>query len=186
MAISKVVYNDATLIDISEDTVTRDKLAYGVTAHDKSGNRIVGTADMDGAGMIPTKLSDLENDLDFVTEAEMENQGYIQNGTTDNVTLGGNVVIGGTDALFKVVEVSGTMTGGKDDRNQTLNTAVNPGTGWTPIGVVGAYSSLTTYFIYRAYLNGDNVVIGARYTADNTSAQVTLKAYVLCMRTSAS
>lgn len=109
---------------------------------------------------------------------------YIKNGTTDPVTLGGNVAITGTDALFKVVEVSTTVTGGRSDRNQTLNQAVNPGAGWTPIGVVGAYSSLTTYYIYRAYLSGDNVVVGARYTADNASAQVTLRAYVLCLRTS--
>lgn len=119
----------------------------------------------------------------YYTKAETDAE-FIKNGTTDPVTLGGNVAITGTDALFKVVEVSATVTGGSSDRNQALNKAVNPGAGWTPIGVVGAYSSLTTYYIYRAFLNGDNVVVGARYTADNASAQVTLRAYVLCLRTS--
>lgn len=43
MAISKVVYGDETLIDISEDTITADDLAQGKTAHDASGEKIMGT-----------------------------------------------------------------------------------------------------------------------------------------------
>jgi hypothetical protein len=31
------------LIDLTKDSVTPDKLASGVTAHDKSGNKITGT-----------------------------------------------------------------------------------------------------------------------------------------------
>ena len=44
MANNKVVYGGRTLIDLTSDTVTPDKLALGVTAHDKSGNKITGTA----------------------------------------------------------------------------------------------------------------------------------------------
>lgn len=40
---NKVIYNGNTLIDISGDTVTADKLAYGYTAHDKSGAPITGS-----------------------------------------------------------------------------------------------------------------------------------------------
>lgn len=43
MAVNKVVYSGQTLIDLSFDTVTPETLAEGVTAHDKSGNPIVGT-----------------------------------------------------------------------------------------------------------------------------------------------
>ena len=47
MAVNKVVMNTAngeeTLIDLTGDTVTADTLAEGVTAHDASGARIVGT-----------------------------------------------------------------------------------------------------------------------------------------------
>lgn len=43
MAVNKVVYNGDTLIDLSSDTVTADKLLQGVTAHDAAGNLIVGT-----------------------------------------------------------------------------------------------------------------------------------------------
>lgn len=43
MAVNKVVYGNQTLVDLTEDTVTPETLAVGVTAHDKSGNIIVGT-----------------------------------------------------------------------------------------------------------------------------------------------
>ena len=41
--INKVVYNGATLIDLTSDTITPDKLLSGYTAHDKSGAAITGT-----------------------------------------------------------------------------------------------------------------------------------------------
>lgn len=40
---NKVVYDGTTLIDLTSDTVTADTLLEGITAHDKSGKRIVGT-----------------------------------------------------------------------------------------------------------------------------------------------
>lgn len=42
-AINKVVYGNSTLIDLTNDTATASDLAYGVTAHDKTGARITGT-----------------------------------------------------------------------------------------------------------------------------------------------
>lgn len=41
--INKVVYGGNTLIDLTADTVSADKLASGITAHDKSGAIITGT-----------------------------------------------------------------------------------------------------------------------------------------------
>lgn len=43
MGVNKVVYSNTTLIDLTGDTVTADTLAEGVVAHDKRGERIVGT-----------------------------------------------------------------------------------------------------------------------------------------------
>lgn len=43
MAVNKVIYGNKTLIDLTADTVTADKLAKGYTAHDKSGATITGT-----------------------------------------------------------------------------------------------------------------------------------------------
>ena len=47
MAINKVIYGNKTLIDLTGDTVSPDKLAQGITAHDKSGAIITGTNTFD-------------------------------------------------------------------------------------------------------------------------------------------
>lgn len=53
MAVNKVVYGDNTLIDLTEDTVTAETLAEGVTAHDAAGNQITGTMASGGGGDAP-------------------------------------------------------------------------------------------------------------------------------------
>ena len=103
MAVNKVVYDGATLVDLTSNTVTADNLAAGVKATGADGNPIVGllpmvTVDAElsdasenpvqnkvinaafiGLGTkmqrgfqsvsesIPVKLTDLENDADYVT-----------------------------------------------------------------------------------------------------------------------
>ena len=47
MAVNKVVYGTQTLIDLTADTVTADKLLKNTTAHDKSGAVITGTCTYD-------------------------------------------------------------------------------------------------------------------------------------------
>ncbi len=47
MAINKVIYGGNTLIDLTGDSVTADKLLYGETAHAKSGAVITGTCTYD-------------------------------------------------------------------------------------------------------------------------------------------
>ena len=41
--VNKVIYNGTTLLDLTSDTITPDKLLSGYTAHDKSGATITGT-----------------------------------------------------------------------------------------------------------------------------------------------
>lgn len=103
MAVNKVVYDGATLVDLTGDTVTADNLAAGVKATGADGKPIVGLLPMvtidaelsdtsdnpvqnkvinaafSGLGTkmkygfqslserIPEKLTDLENDADYVT-----------------------------------------------------------------------------------------------------------------------
>lgn len=47
MAINKVIYGNTTLIDLTADTVTADKMLSGFTAHDASGATITGTCAFD-------------------------------------------------------------------------------------------------------------------------------------------
>lgn len=47
MAINKVIYGGETLIDLTSDTVTPEKLLKGASAHDKSGEVIQGNCEYD-------------------------------------------------------------------------------------------------------------------------------------------
>lgn len=47
MGISKIIFDGKTLIDLTADTVTADKLLNGTTAHGKDGDLITGTCEFD-------------------------------------------------------------------------------------------------------------------------------------------
>lgn len=47
MAINKVIYGGTTLIDLTSDTATADKVLTGYTFHDKSGTVVDGTCEFD-------------------------------------------------------------------------------------------------------------------------------------------
>ena len=65
MPISKVIYGDNTLIDLTQDTITAEKLGAGYTAHNASGSKITGT------GLIYTESAD-------ITPIEFDyNRGYV-------------------------------------------------------------------------------------------------------------
>ena len=49
MGISKVIYGNTTLVDLTSDTVVASKLAYGYTAHGADGQAITGTATSGGS-----------------------------------------------------------------------------------------------------------------------------------------
>lgn len=67
MAVNKVVYVEngveKTLVDLTADTVTADKLVSGITAHDNSGKQITGTAVM-GGGSKKSILVDFKFDIE--------------------------------------------------------------------------------------------------------------------------
>ena len=47
MAINKIIYGGNTLLDLTGDTITASDLAYGITAHDKTGSVITGESTKD-------------------------------------------------------------------------------------------------------------------------------------------
>ena len=47
MGVSKVVYGNKTIIDLTSDTVSADKLLEGITAHGKDGEPVTGTCTFD-------------------------------------------------------------------------------------------------------------------------------------------
>ena len=64
-AINKVIFGSDTLIDLTADTVAPETLAAGITAHDKSGAAIVGTAEFGGGGGGGSLPSATKKDVNF-------------------------------------------------------------------------------------------------------------------------
>ena len=58
MAYNKIVLGDETVLDLTGDTVTANKLAEGYTAHDASGNQITGTMASSGGDDPFTPIQD--------------------------------------------------------------------------------------------------------------------------------
>lgn len=62
MGYNKIVYDNNTLIDLTADTITPDKILVGYTAHDRAGNLITGTASGE-VGQVKT-MDELEQNWD--------------------------------------------------------------------------------------------------------------------------
>ena len=62
MGYNKIVYDNNTLIDLTADTITPDKILVGYTAHDRAGNLITGTASGE-VGQVRT-MDELESNWD--------------------------------------------------------------------------------------------------------------------------
>ena len=67
--INKIIYDGNTLIDLTEDTVTKESLILGKTAHGADGKLIVGTLEVGGGGdtsmedgLVEGTLTEYEND----------------------------------------------------------------------------------------------------------------------------
>ncbi len=136
MAINKVIYAGNTLIDLTGDTISASDLAYGITAHDKSGSVITGTN---------TKDSDTSEDTAAVGEilygqtahargvlltGTMANNGSVT-GTISTKTQQYSIPIGYHDGGGKV-SISST--------EQEKIVAGNIKNGVTILGVEGTYS----------------------------------------------
>lgn len=66
MGNSKIVYGGRALIDLTNDTVTAEKLKAGETAHDKAGNPIVGTLETGAYDVTSTDNGDGTQTLEIV------------------------------------------------------------------------------------------------------------------------
>lgn len=74
MAVNKVVLGEDTLIDLTGDTVSADKLSKGVTAHDMAGEPIVGTMEA-GGGKVYT-FTDGLTETDGVVKWDLNENFY--------------------------------------------------------------------------------------------------------------
>ena len=128
MAVNKIVINDEVKIDLTADTVSPSTLASGITAHDKSGNIITGTA----------LTGFTADDLKFSGDLTLFNTGgrfdRIINKYFDSVKLGGwsengiNYNVTDLSSAFQYSRLSAIPPihiRGKVDVNQAFSGCVN-------------------------------------------------------------
>lgn len=134
--ISKVVYGGKTLIDLTADTVTADKILKGATAHDKSGVPIVGacTYNADTSDATAAGAEILSGKTAYVNgvkiTGEMKNNGAVS-GVISKKADSYTVPIGYHDGAGKVA-ISST--------EQAKIIATNIRAGVSILGVVGTMS----------------------------------------------
>lgn len=111
MAVNKVVLGEDTLIDLTGDTVSADKLSKGVTAHDMSGEPIVGTMEA-GGGKVYT-----------FTDGLTETDGTVKWDLNDKIKLEKKVLYGSIEKPFKY---------STDGYGFSFSTNVSTNTNYTP------------------------------------------------------
>ena len=143
---NKVIYNGNTLIDLTADTITAADLAYGVTAHDRSGAVITGAntydADTSDANAIASQI--LLNKTAYVNGVKitgsMPNRGAVSGSISTktgsySISQGyhdgsGSVSIDSTEQAkiigqniregITILGVTGTMSGSEDVNAETV------------------------------------------------------------------
>lgn len=135
-AISKVVYGNTTLIDLTGDTITASDLAYGITAHGADGESITGTSTKDSDTSDATALASeiLSGKTAYARGAEitgsMTNRGAVT-GTISTVSGAYSIQSGYHDG-------SGTVA--IDSTEQQKIIASNIKNGVQILGVTGSYT----------------------------------------------
>lgn len=134
--VNKVIYGGETLMDLTMDTVSPDKLIKDITAHDKSGAQIIGacTFDVDSSDATIAVAEMLKGKTAYARKSKligtMENNGAV-NGAITTKGQKYSVPQGFHDGSGKV---------GIDETEQAKLVPDNIREGITVLGVVGAMS----------------------------------------------
>lgn len=189
MAVSKVIYAGDTLIDLTEDTVTPETLAKGITAHDKTGAPIVGTMESGGSGGGAPDLPDGYMHAGYIrfNDAQIVDTGII--GTQDTkikviftreddagMYLYGCASSGNTASITAYLSSSGSWRFGAKSANRALtadpelvHTSIQSKTGVVAISPNNTYSGVTAFETVGSLLIG---------SARNSSGTVGVASYV--------
>lgn len=157
MAINKVIYGNNTLIDLTSDSVTADKMLEGYTAHAASGEVITGTCDYDANTQDATA-----GVAEVLATKTFYGQGVKKTGTMPNrgAVAGTISTVAGTYAIAQGYH-DGSGTVSIDSVEQAKIIASNIKSGVEILGVVGDYS-------------GEGISAQSKTATPSTSAQTIL------------
>lgn len=191
MAVNKVEYGDTTLIDLTSDTVTKETLLIGATAHTASGESISGEFDTE----IYLRKSGGDTTNNIVTFTSGDSPSPTAWTNVDSLVTGEkhssllnkiSTMIKNVRFLYKVLGTTdistigdGTVTGAVSTLNSSL-----------PIFSVHEFKGITTFYgnilldktlddgyIISAYLEGfkDNVYMAIPYVAKDNNWGVSIR-----------
>lgn len=154
--VNKVVYGSDTLIDLTADTITADKLAYGYTAHDASGAPITGTNTYDSDTTADTaQVGEVLTGKTFHARGAAMTGAMANNGAVAGVI---STVAGAYSVPAGYHDGSGTVA--IDSTEQSKIIAGNIKEGVTILGVTGTHSG------------AESVTVQAKSATPATSQQV--------------
>ena len=86
MAVNKVIIGNEVRLDLTGDTVSADKLLSGITAHDKSGEKITGTCNFDiDSSEATAAVAEVLSGRSFAARGEMLTGTMPDNGAVSGV-----------------------------------------------------------------------------------------------------
>lgn len=136
MAVNKIVYGGNTLIDLTSDTVSEDKLLSGFTAHDRSGEIITGTCTYNA----DTSDADVSAGEILSGKIAYANGNKIVGTMPNNSAIAGNITTKAQQYLIPAGYHDGSGYVQIDTTEQAKIIASNIKAGVQILGVTGDYS----------------------------------------------